>query len=87
MGRPSDREFALKRQLKEAQDKIKLLEIENARLKKQLDKAAEPEEKKGKKMKVVAAGCPLCGAEIKVTELPHATLKLCSKACGWRKVQ
>lgn len=90
MARPSDREYALKRKVKEQEEKIHILEIENKRLKQQLEKLQSVPElsvKKGKKEKPKVRECPDCGAEVKESELPHGNLLLCSKACGYREVR
>jgi ABC-type Zn uptake system ZnuABC Zn-binding protein ZnuA len=78
-------EFAQAREIKELKQEI-------AKLKKQLreqEKSAivkeEPVAKKPAKK--VAKECPNCGAEVKVTDLPHAVMELCSKGCGYRNVK
>lgn len=87
MTRPSDREFELKRQIKDLQNKNINLELEIKNLKKQITKSVSAEDKPVKKnTKVVNDPCPSCGCEIKSTALPHARLDLCSKACGYRRV-
>lgn len=85
MARPSDREYELKRQVKELREQVERLETENNRLKKQIEKA-KPDEPKQKKTAKSAGGCPVCEAQIKITDLPFGKLKICSAACGWRKV-
>lgn len=89
MARPSDREYQLKRKVKELEEKISTLEIENKRLKQQVEKLQAPAVDNPKKKKAVTTKkeCPDCGAEIKSTELPHAILELCSKGCGHRNVR
>lgn len=86
MTRPSDREFQLKRKIKELEEQNSRLEVENAKLRKQIEKSEEPKDKK-KSGKVVVKPCPECGAEVKSTELPHAIMELCSAQCGYRKVR
>ena len=80
-------EYELERQIKD-------LKQENAKLKKLLrekEKADKLEkvEKEPKKAEVkkVDKPCPDCGAALKISELPHGTLSLCSKACGYRQMQ
>ena len=89
MARPSDREFALKRKISDLEQQISKLEDENKRLKKQLDKS--PMEKSltapKKAAKLINKPCPDCGAELKLTDLPHAVMELCSAACGHRNVR
>ena len=88
MARPSDREFVLKRKISDLEQQISKLEEENKRLKKQLDKEEKKDLTVPKKLaKLVAKPCPSCGAEIKVTDLPHAVMELCSAACGHRSVR
>lgn len=80
-------EYELERQVRD-------LKQENAKLKKllrELEKAdkldkVEKEPKKAE-VKKIEKPCPDCGAAIKSTELPHGVLSLCSKACGFRKMQ
>lgn len=84
MARPSDREYALKRRVKDLEEQNEKLEKEIKTLRKQAEKEILPNPKK---VKVVLKPCPDCGAEIKVTELPHAKMSLCSAACGYRKVE
>lgn len=87
MARPSDREFALKRKIKDLEEKVHRLEIENKRLQKLLTK--DNVEVKVKKNKAIVGkeSCPDCGAEIKKSALPFGNLILCTKACGWRKTE
>lgn len=85
MAKPSDREFALKRQIKDLQTKVDNLEMENKHLKKKLEQNSGPVVKSKKTGKAVEKPCPDCGAEIKETTLPFGKLKLCSKACGYRE--
>jgi DNA repair exonuclease SbcCD ATPase subunit len=80
-------EYELERQIRE-------LKQENAKLKKLLrekEKADKLEkvEKEPKKAEVkkVDKPCPVCGAALKVSELPHGILSLCSKACGFREMK
>ena len=86
MARPSDREFELKRQVKELKEQNEKLELKVRQLKKQIDKEA-PAEIKKKPGKPVTKACPDCGSEVKVTDMPHATMELCSKGCGYRSVR
>ena len=88
MARPSDREFSLKRKIKELEDQNEKKEVEIAQLKKKIEKLekSDPEYKpKAKHSPKAAGGCPVCSAVIKVIDLPHAKLRICSAACGWRK--
>jgi regulator of replication initiation timing len=89
MARPSDREYQLHRKVKDLEEQNRKLEVEIAKLKKQLDKS--PMEKSltapKKAAKLVNKPCPDCGAELKITELPHAVMELCSAACGHRNVR
>ena len=87
MSRPSDREFALKRKVSDLEARNKILEMEVARLKKQLEKTAEPETKSGKRKAPSKKECPDCGAEVKQTSLAHGVLELCAAACGYRTVR
>ena len=89
MTRPSDREYQLKRKVKDLDEKNNQLEIEIKRLNKQLEKLKEPEaeHKSKKKHKIVERGCPSCGAAIKSTVLPFGKLEICSSGCGWREVK
>jgi hypothetical protein len=43
--------------------------------------------KKAVSLKKIAKPCPSCGAELKITELPHAVMELCSAACTYRNVR
>lgn len=85
MARPSDREYQLRRQIKDLQEQVEKLETENNRLKKQIEKA-KPDEPKQKHKPKSAGGCPVCEAQIKITDLPFGKLKICTAACGWRLV-
>jgi len=86
MSRPSDREWALRRQIKDLlEQKEKLLE-EIRQLKMLLEKEKPPVPKKGGKKAPKVKECPSCGAEIKDTVLPFGRLEICSKGCGYRKV-
>lgn len=84
MAKPSDREFALKRKIKDLETKVDNLEMENKHLKKKLEQNSGTAVKKSLG-KAVQKPCPECGAEIKETPLPFGKLKLCSKACGYRE--
>jgi len=88
MARPSDREFQLKRKIKELEEINSQLEIQVNNLKKQLDKLTSGNISNNEKKPKVSAKltCPECESEVKLTELPHANLYLCSKGCGYRKV-
>lgn len=88
MARPSDREFQLGRKIKDLEEQNRRLEIEVAKLKKQIEKSEEKGLTKPKKAaKLVNKPCPDCGAELKVTDLPHAVMELCSAACTYRNVR
>lgn len=83
MSRPSDREYSLKRRVKELEEQNEKLQKELKALRKSNDKEAPAP----KKVKAVVKPCPDCGAETKETKLPHATMKLCVAQCGWREVK
>jgi predicted RNase H-like nuclease (RuvC/YqgF family) len=88
--RPSDQEYKLNRQLKELKELNQRLEDEIKQLKKKVEKPkveAEGRRDKKKPAKVIAKPCPDCGAETKITELPHAKMELCSAGCGYRNVR
>lgn len=85
--RPSDQEYKLAREIKELKEQLHKLEDENKKLKKQLDKTQPKEEPEKKKGKIIKKPCPDCGAEVRITDLPHATMELCSAACGHRSVR
>ena len=87
MARPSDREFELKRQIKDLKEQNEKLETAVKQLKKQLEKVTAPVESKSKPVKAVSKACPDCGKEVKHTDMPHAVLELCSAGCGFRKVR
>jgi hypothetical protein len=84
--RPSDQEFKLAREIKELKEQNHKLEDEIKKLKKQAEKT-QPKEDKKKPGKPIAKPCPDCGAEVKTTDLPHATMELCSAGCGFRNVR
>lgn len=82
MARPSDREYTLHRKIKE-------LEEQNDKLKKQiaqLEKRLEREEPKVMKKIQKQGDCPVCQSPTKTTVLPFGKLKICSAACGFREV-
>jgi len=88
MARPSDKEYALFRQIKELKEQILKLETENSKLKKQIEKEAPKDEYTKKKiLKAIQKPCPDCGAEVKTTDLPHAKMDLCGAQCGYRNVR
>lgn len=89
LARPSDREFGLKKRLQELEDENKLLKLELQKVKKLYEKNQvktenEPKLKKAIKKQI---NCPECEAPVKLTDLPHGTLLLCSAACGFREVK
>jgi cell shape-determining protein MreC len=86
MARPSDREYKLQYQIKELKAQIERLEVENARLKKTIDKAATKEEYK-KPGKIITKACPDCGAQLNITDMAHAVMELCTAGCGFRNVR
>jgi hypothetical protein len=86
MAKPSDREFALHRKIRELEEQNRQKDLEIAQLKKKLERN-EPTEYKPRKGKKAVRACPHCEAEIKVTDLPFGKLEICSKACGWRAVK
>ena len=83
MTRPSDKEFKLFRKIRDLEEVINKLKVENEILKKKLEK---DEPKKTKKQVKSQGGCPACDSPIKVTELPFGKLRICTAACGWRIV-
>lgn len=85
MGRPSDREYALHRKIRELEEQNRKKDLEIEQLKKKLEKEPKPYTPKGKQIK--EKGCPTCGASIKTTELPFGKLRICADACGWREVE
>lgn len=88
MARQSDREFSLKRKIKDLEEKNEKLEIELSKLKKNIDKTSNKDlTEKKKPTKVVLKPCPECGSEVRSTELPHAIMELCSAGCGHRLVK
>lgn len=88
MARPSDREYQLKRKVKELEEQNHKLETEVTQLRKKIEKLEKKDEeykpKPGKKIERV---CPSCGKSIKDTVLPFGRLVLCSDGCGWREVK
>jgi septal ring factor EnvC (AmiA/AmiB activator) len=86
MARPSDREYELKRQIKDLEDQLKVKEEKIKELNKKLDKLQSPEVELKKTKKPVLNACPKCGLEISITDLPHGTMQLCKAGCGFRKV-
>lgn len=87
MARPSDREYELQRQIKQLKEINVKLETEITRLKKQVEKQTPKEDNPKARKTTVLRACPDCGEEIKITDLPHAVMELCSAACGFRKVR
>ena len=93
MTRPSDREFQLKRTIKELKEQNGRLEDEIVKLKRQLAKSTPIVEEIGSRRqkkkpdKPVSKPCPDCGMEVKITDLPHAVMELCSAGCGFRLVR
>jgi DNA repair exonuclease SbcCD ATPase subunit len=87
MARQSDREFSLKRKIKDLEQQNEKLELELAKLKKQINKSEESLTEKKKPGKVANKPCPDCGAELKTTDLPHAVMELCSAGCSYRNVK
>jgi hypothetical protein len=90
--RPSDQEYALQRQIKDLKEINSRLEDQVKKLQFQLEKSEPKVETEGRRdkkkpAKVIAKPCPDCGAETKITELPHAVMELCSAACGHRNVR
>ena len=89
MARPSDSEYKLRHKIKELEEVVNKLRVENEILKKKIEKLekSDPEYKpKSKHSPKAAGGCPVCSSVIKVTDLPFGKLRICSAACGWRKV-
>jgi regulator of replication initiation timing len=87
MPRPNDREFALKRKIKDLEEQNGRMEVEIRNLKKQIDRSTPEEEKIAKKKKVIDHPCPDCGAATKTITLPNALLDVCVKVCGWKKIR
>lgn len=85
MAKPSDKEYKLFQKIRELEEQINKLKKENQVLQKKLDKVTVDEPKTKHKPKSTG-GCPACEAPIKVTDLPFGKLRICSAACGWRKV-
>lgn len=83
--RPSDQEYKLHRQLKELKEQNLRLEDEIKQLKKKTEKTAPKDEKKPGK--AITKPCPDCGAQLGITDMPHAVMELCSAACGHRNVR
>lgn len=89
MARPSDREFALKRKIKELEDQNEKKDVEIQILKKKIEKLEKSDPEyvpKSKKQVKSPGGCPVCQATLKVTDLPFGKLRICSAACGWKAV-
>jgi predicted RNase H-like nuclease (RuvC/YqgF family) len=85
-----DHEFALEREIKDLKEEIAKLKkkLRSQEKDDKLEMSSNPEPvKKAVSLKKIAKPCPDCGEEIKVTDLPHATMELCSKGCGYRKVR
>lgn len=89
LARPSDREFGLKKRVQELEDENKLLKLELQKVKKFYEKTQAKTENDSKPKKAIKKqiNCPECEAVVKVTDLPHGTLLLCSAACGYREVK
>lgn len=88
MARPSDREFALKRKIKELEDLCRTKDSQIEVLKKKIDKLEKSSDDYKPKKKVVRfEDCPECGAMLKFSDLPFGRLILCSKACGYRETK
>lgn len=89
MAKPSDREYALQRKIKDLEQKNRNLELELTQLKKKLEKMEQPEfVTKGKKAPLPKeTSCPKCEAKVKESALPFGTLRICANACGWREVK
>jgi hypothetical protein len=81
MARSNDKEYALRRRVKELEDKIKVLEGELKTFKE------PPKRGRPKKEVIEKNGCPQCGASLSQLDMKHATLELCSKGCGYRTVK
>lgn len=86
MARPSDTEYALRRKIKDLENKNIKQELEIRDLKKKIDKIQKDDFIKVDKKRVNNDNCPDCNAPINNIELPHANMKLCKDGCGWRKV-
>lgn len=86
MARPSDREYALHRKMRDLEEQCRNKDAEIEVLKKRISKL-EGSETKVKKAKSGKPACPSCGAEVKDTALPFGRLILCAKACGYRETK
>jgi predicted nuclease with TOPRIM domain len=89
MAKPSDREYALQRKIKDLEAKNAQLEERLSQLNKKIEKMelSEVSPKAKKKAPIKEQVCPTCEASIKVSELPFGQMKLCSAGCGWREVK
>lgn len=88
MGRPSDREYALNRKIRELEEQIRKKDLEIEQLKKKVEKLERKDiQYKPVKGNKIEKGCPTCGAGIKSTTLPFGVLRICSDGCGWREVE
>jgi hypothetical protein len=86
--KPSDKEFKLYRKIKDLEEQNEKLKNQVIQLEKRLEKEQTPiVKKKGKEIKKHENACPLCEAPMKITDLPFGKLKICSAACGWKKVE
>jgi hypothetical protein len=88
MAKPSDREYALHRKIRDLEEQNRKKDLEIDHLKKKVEKLENKDTQyKPVKGKKVERGCPTCGSAIKATKLPFGTLRICSDGCGWREVE
>lgn len=89
MTRPSDREFALKRKIKDLEEQLRQRDEEIKQLKKKIDKLQVTDENPKKKPthEIKDNSCPQCGASVTESILPFGKLILCSKGCGHREIK
>jgi hypothetical protein len=88
-----DKLAEFRRRIKELTEQNGRLEDEIVKLRRQLAKSTPIVEEIGSRRqkkkpdKPVSKPCPDCGMEIRITELPHAVMELCSAGCGFRLVR
>lgn len=87
MARPSDREFALHRKIKDLDQKNKLLETEILQLRKKIERLENTEPKVKQKAPTTVPVCPDCNSPLNSQVLPFGRLTLCTKMCGYREMK